>query len=212
MAVRTTPTATDALAERKKILEENTLLVQQRDTLRREVGQWIEAKNAVMEYMKVLGVNTVEKERLGELLSSDFMEQREALRYEIRELEKKCASRQAEVNGILEYKNALDNDIETRRQRIVVLDGDIEHKLLWFQTEHRDNAERIKSQTNELGLLSAQLASIRSEMQDTKRAISDKTEWMLSEEKRLATRARDLAIYENRIRKAAQLAKVDVVL
>ena len=75
MVVASTPTATDAWVERKKILDGNALLIQTRDSLMHEVAQWQPVLKAVREEVAAHLQLPDLTQRIDSLLSTKLMEQ-----------------------------------------------------------------------------------------------------------------------------------------
>src|SRR5665213_1346032 len=149
MQVHSTPTAADAWADRKNILDGNALLKQQRDTLLREVAQWQPVLHAIKaEVAAHLNVAEVAPD-LNALLSTKLMEQRDELQGQIdaktsriEDLkvqetvkEKDMAAKDAQVGAKTAHLATLQADIDQYAKSAVVVRTAHEQAVLAAQTE-----------------------------------------------------------------------------
>lgn len=211
MSVRTTPTASDANLERKKIQDEIALLKQTRDTTRRECEQWASAKEAIRCELEAKTGLILSTEEYDAILSLDLKKQRDDLVVTLNTL-----------NSSIEEKTRIENtltaSIEALESREAILITNVEN-LKKDEDLHKrsagaaraDHSDASVKKLTELGELDRQIGTARA-MLDTITAEQDeKRPWILQEEARLARKASDLAIYETRIRKMAVAAGLDPV-
>lgn len=211
-SVRSTPTATDALAQRKKILAEVSELTQKRDTVQREYLVWASALAAVKDDLKNKKVSVATEEEIKKVATLSAHKQRDTLQRDIRALEQRKTLKEAELDGLSILRDKVEKEILAKTAQNTALGGEIERKQAWFKTEHADNVAHIEGMRKELEDITVRVEQAREEIRDIDRKVSEKTEWILQEEKRLVTKGRDLAIYENRIRKAAEKVGIQIIL
>lgn len=194
-----TPTATDALRDRKQILDENALLIQQRDLLKMEVMQYQGALSAVVEELKAKGALSESHIGVHNTVMGILTEQRgDALR-KVVSLEGHHGKLTDEI-PILEAKKAsLTQEISDHEKKRELMEGEASQvatdhnaKKASLDRELAGISEDLKIKKDELSTATTELATAREE------AVQKKA-WMLAEEKRLALKGRDLAIYEERL-------------
>lgn len=211
MSVRNTPTAADALLERKKINDEIAILTQKRDTARRECEQWASAKEAIRLELAAKTGLVFSTEQYDKLLSLDLKKQREEIRTSIEELERSHATKKlshtdimAAVNVATELKEKIEKNIETLK-----VDEGFHKKAA--EVARLDHLEAKESKEKVLGEIDKKIADANKLLQAINTEREEKQPWILQEETRLARKASDLAIYEARIRKMAVAVGLDPV-
>jgi len=212
MAVRTTATVGDALAQRKKILAEVTELTQKRDTAEREYRLWADALTAVKAELKAKGLTTIGSDEINKLVAEKLQQTRKELQDDVRTLEGDREKKKAELKGLAEHSDRIGKEIDAKKTQKLVLEGDITEKKNWYRGEHSTNTRRIVLKQKELAETETKLKEALQRIGDIERKEAELTELRLSEETRLATKGRDLAIYEARIRKAAAQVGIEINL
>ncbi len=201
--INSTPTAVDANEERKRILAEVTLLKQERDTARRECTQWIEARDAVKgEVAAHLGLLKLTKDH-DAMLSTTLLAKRDAIRNEIGVLEGQRNARKLEEDNLIadiSKKVAVQADLERKQAD---LKADIDKHTTVAKEAHREHEKNKEQKSAEIAALEKKLADAKSELDRIKNEGDGIEKKNRDEDIRLATKGRDLAIYEARIREAA---------
>lgn len=198
----TTPTAADALAERKVILEGNSALLVLRDTLQQDVDRLQPVLVVIKEEIKASGA-LPELTRLQDAyLAAELAPKRQKAQQELDAVEKRIRDKQAEEgasNGRILANKAI-------AAGHVAAIATLEQTHLEYAQKARDSRERHASMMNtyqaELMQIEVQLMEARKSLAKTQEEEKGLLEHRSSEELRLATKGRDLAIYEERIRKA----------
>lgn len=205
--MNTTPTAADANEERKAILAEVSLLKEDRDTARRECTQWISARDAVKaEMAAMLGLTALTKEH-DTLLSTALLAKRDALRSEVEGLTAARESMEAEATKSTNYAWSKKEEISTLEAKVAELTAHTNHHLGAAKSARHEHLKAKEERDSEIGALEVKLAEKRAELERIRREGEDIESKNRDEDIRLATKSRDLAIYEARIREAA--GKVD---
>ena len=210
--VPSTATATDALQDRKKILDENAALLQQRETLQREVGGWEEARNAVRGELEAHSGLVLSTSEYGEKLDLALRKKKDDLKDEISTLTDTRDFRKNEVESLGRESLDKKTEVDSHNRTIEGLKGEISHhtnELVKKHREHHDFVENASAQTNSMLL---RIANAKTELEKINKEVADKTEWIMAEEKRLGNKGRDLAIYEGRIRKAAEAVNMEIII
>lgn len=209
MQVHSTPTAADAMLDRKRILDENAVHIQTRDTTLREIAQWQPVLAAIKAEVSALTGVPDAAHKANELLSTTLMEQRDVLQRQIDEktavlndLDVADRTRKAEAE-------AADKALATVQATIATLKGEAaKHEDLTraAKEEHEANKSRINS---EIGPLRNDLEQARNHLAGVKIEEEVLLNNRLAEDARLARKGADLAIYEARVRKLAAAAGLD---
>lgn len=210
MQVSSTPTSTDALIERKKILDENALLRQQHDILKRQCDELNIAKEEVRieldkKYKSIDSATDIHK-KVSKIIEDENTllytknynayrvylskkENEEALIKSIEEKEKKASYITDRIESLQKEKDEIETLYKNLRQ---------EHEL------------KIESRKKELNDIETKTSDFKIILDADKKNHADKEQWIIAEESRLAQRASDIRIYEARIRKMATIAGIEL--
>ena len=207
--VAETRTQTDAYLEQRKVREGNAVLVQQRDTLMREIAQWQPVLHAIREEIAAhLGLPEITQE-LDALLSTQLMEKRDALQREIDE--KTAKGQDLDVQNQLKEKQvtAQDATIEAKTALVATLstDADKYHRLA--VAAHADHSDALLKAQNELVPAQEAVLQARNHLTGVQLEEEVLLQNRQAEDIRLAKKGGDLAIYEARIRKMAVAVGMD---
>lgn len=209
MTVRSTPTAADAMLERKKILDGNAILVQERDTLKRDLS------NAQTD------LNQTRSERKAEESIRDDL--RRSNEVELREFESVHRGRSETVFALEVKETAISGRITLKESREAALDTAIQAKtdhhatLSEETTKYQSLTNTAKeAHTETMEMMQKQLLDATSKLIETEKSIEDtkiEEEGLLinrrAEDKRIARARGDLSIWEARIKKAAEAVGMD---
>lgn len=201
--VTATRTSTDAGLEQRQIREANALLVQQRDTILREISQWqpvlytIRAECAAHTDLPTL------RNKITESISIHLLERKDILQREIDEKEARKGDLTLRVSQLdqqaIEKEGALAAKT-TQLEGLKTETAQWEEKGRSAQTAHQSAKEGMEK---ELGELVPQVEQARNHLAGVKLEEEVLLQNRQAEEIRLSTKSRDLAIYEGRIREAA---------
>lgn len=201
--VPSTPTATDALLARKEILEGNAVLLHERDTLSQEVAMWEHVLAVIREEVKATGA-LPELTRLQDAaMVSELGPRRKKAQQELDQQESRIGANQHLIT-------AQTAKIEAQRQQMTANDRQI--TVLRDKRQTHEEATRVAREThattsNELQTaLMAHMVKMdeaKKALQSTENEEQELRRMRATEEMRLGTKGRDLAIYEARIREAA---------
>lgn len=203
----TTATASDAWVARKELLDSNAILVQQKDTLLREVAQWQTVRDAIREEIAAHVGLPVLTETLHNMLSTTLMEQRDALRQEIEEKTQKSEDMDVRNTVLTKQISEKEGAIQAKIDRVATL---AQEESEW--TSKRDAAREehnrdVEAMQNKRALVLEELNQATNHLTGVKIEEEVLLQNRTNEEMRLSQKSRDLAIYESRIREAA--AKMD---
>jgi chromosome segregation ATPase len=207
-----TATAADANFERKAILAEIAALTLKRDELRWETDRWEQARNAVQEHLVANRGLVLTADDVKDVILRDLHGKREELRKTVSGLQdaKDSLERDVKVAGA----SLLDlRDKETKLSaRLAKTKADTESAIHIFNEHTRKANDHISSTSSQVEDLDKKLALGRIELQAIRKEVVDRNAKFMEEERRLATKARDLTIYETRIRKAAAEIGMDITI
>lgn len=202
-SVADTRTHADAHLEQRQLREGNAVLVQQRDTLLREIGQWQPVLHAIREEIaKHLDIPVLTATLEG-LLSTSLLEKRDALQREIDE--KTATSQDLDVKNEVKAKALTSHDatIGAKEARVALLKAE-EEKHQGLALKAAQSHEKAKAEAEkELPLLLEATAQARNHLAGVQLEEEVLLQARRDDEMRLSRKSRDLAIYEDRIRVAA---------
>jgi chromosome segregation ATPase len=211
-SVSKTPTATDANLERKKILEEVTQLIQQRDLLRMETQGWNEARNAVRGELEANTGLVLSTGEYDDRLSTELRKKRKSIQEEIDKLSQIREFRKNEVVSLERESINKKTEADSHKKTITALKNEIDRQSVELTRKKRESEEFVDKNDRETNGMILRLDNARTELTKINKEVKDKTTWIMTEEKRLGNKGRDLAIYENRIRKAAEKINLEIVI
>lgn len=209
MTVRSTPTAADAMLERKKILDENALHIQTRDTTLREIAQWQPVLADIRTEIAALTDGTDTVLQVHQLLSTKLMEQRDSLQRQVDEKTARLNDLDVAERTRSKEAETADKALATVQARITILKAEAathENLTRAAKEEHEANKARIAS---EIAPLRNDLEQARNHLAGVKIEEEVLLNNRMAEDARLARKGTDLAIYENRMRKFAAAAGMD---
>ena len=212
MQVASTPTATDAWLERKKILEGNALHIQTRDNILRELAQYQPVLAAIKaEVAAHLNLAEISPD-IHALLSTKLMEHRDALNKQIDE--KRAISQDLDAQTLLKQK-ALIGAQGTADNAQSILKG-LQDEVAKYQgllekTRSEHQSTLIETQ-NQIAPVVEELSQARNHLHSTQLEEEVLLQSRQAEDIRLANKGRDLAIYESRIREAAAKVNMDIIV
>lgn len=209
MQVPSTPTAADAMLDRKRILDENTVHVQTRDTLLREIAQWQPVLEAIKaEIAASLGLPEI-THKAHEMLSTKLLEQRDEIQRQIDV--KTAAVNDIDVQNTLKLRESAASEaaIETTRKTIAALKEDQEkHEGLTRSAKEGHETQKLQIQS-EIEPVKMELEQARNHLSGVRLEEEVLLNNRQQEDIRLARKGADLAIYEARVRKLMLAAGMD---
>lgn len=204
--VADTRTGTDAYLEQRKVREDTALLVQQRDTLLREISQWqpvlytIRAECAAHTDLPTL------RNKINESISIHLLEKKDAIQAEIN---KKTADNEdigIKNTLLLKKGDELDASVASKTTHLEGLKSEAAQWEQKAREAHQTHDNAMQKAQNELPPMLEALSQARNHLSGVQLEEEVLLQNRQAEEIRLATKSRDLAIYEARIREvAAQL-------
>lgn len=210
--VPTTTTATDANLERKKILQENTLLIQSRDTLRRETEGWQEARDAVRGELEARTGLVLSTGEYDNRLSTELRKKRDEITIDISHLEKLKDFKRNEIARLDKTTVEQKTDISKKEKAKQKLQAEIALEAAEFKKTHKVHIDEIEEASLQSQKVNKALLKARGELAKIEKEAVEKKSWIMAEEKRLGLKGRDLAIYEGRIRKAAEAVNMEITI
>lgn len=203
MSIATTPTAADALAERKAILEGNKALIVERDTLRQEVEMLQPVLAAIKEEIRSSGA-LPDLTRLQDVAAAAALAPKR--QKALQELDMACMRGNARklVVALQDSKIRANNAIlaaqEQRIQTLIATAVDHEHQTRAAREKHAGVLNDLQVELSQMHL---QVVEAKKSLADTQAEDQATKAFRASEEIRLARKATDLDIYEARIRERA---------
>lgn len=201
--VPSTPTAVDALAERKRILDDNALLIQRRDKLREACGYYDAALAAVKEELEARHGADLTRDEISAVIDRAMATKEAEHQARFDDLVRREQTISSSVTELERKRLALGTTIEKNRKEVAKIDQEREeaiethNKVLKRIHAERDHAQNEHAQA--VGLFVAK----RKEMAQAEADFTARERDLVERERKAAQKGRDLAIYEDRIRKAA---------
>lgn len=205
--VDTTRTHADAHLEQRQVREDTALLVQQKDTLMREIAHWQPVLTAIRaQIAEHLHLPEVTKD-IDKVLFGELAQKRDELH---KEIEGKTAVRDgldADIEAKRKVNEGHDADIGVKERRLEELKGEIERHTGMTSAAVGDHATKSEELKKDIERLEREKVDATASLINVKRDEEILLANRVNEDIRLAAKGRDLAIYESRIRVAA--AKFD---
>lgn len=210
MQIATTPTSTDALLERKEILEGNKALIRARDVLQQEVDRLQPVLFAIKEEIKatraVPDITRLQDIALAGELGPKRKEAQTALdAIEARRMVIEPLVDEQEVK-IIRNKGAIAKQEET----IKILNDDREKAEKATAVARETHATTMEGLTAQRTEAEGHVATAKKSLEATQTEEDELKKTRASEDIRLSNKGRDLAIYEVRIRKQAAAAGIEL--
>ncbi len=204
MKIPSTPTASDALLERKKILEENAILIQQRDTLRQEVEGLRVSRDQEKEVI-------TKNQEGAHAQHAVLLENYNTLKLQNESFTRVNDELQQRVEKLSQEKSALDKTIDemkiergTMAEKIEVVRRDLQHAIS-EKTKFENTANLAKSVLQiDLQALEKNIQEANTLLAETEETERSAKQRVYEEDQRISTQLRDLRIYAQRIAKLAQ--------
>lgn len=207
-AVATTPTATDALLERKKILDENAVLVQELDKKRRELSDVEEAlARSKKEHAELTEQHIPQAKKELEDMHADHGRHTSRIQKEVDGHEKRRDDMKAQADDAEARRDKALGEINVVAAELVELElktNEIKEKR---KTEGDAHEKEMADHHASLSAVKTELAKATETLAATRKEDAETKEKNLAEEKRLTTKKRDLDIYHQRLE--AEGKKID---
>lgn len=205
--VSSTPTATDAMLERKQILDENAVLKQNRDRMRDEHDLYAAALTMIREKFEAMVGREAPVEDILAMLKENFRQKKQDLTADIAVHESRLGSLKTDVASLAKTATDTQDTIDAKTGELAQIEARIaDRKIIMAGDESRHTGLMVDLNV-ELAKTKEELAAAQALLDTTNKDHLEKTAWILKEEVRLSRRARDIAIYEGRILAAGK--KVD---
>ena len=201
MQVPTTPTFSDSMLEHRKLKEDIAVLKIQKTKEEGEFKQWAEAKKVIESEFGALVNLDQTKEEISHMLIQSLISQKDGL---VKEIEIHNTKKEKVISEKIQHASedaALTSKIETKTIQLKGIESNIEQKTREFNTTHSNNSSIIESENKTLALIKQEKVSASTELEMIREEVRVKTDFILKEEVRLGIKARDLAIWEGRIRR-----------
>ncbi len=204
MPVPSTPTATDALLERKKILEENAALIGRGDRAREETALWEIALAAVKKQFATATDAELDMDTLLGTLHENFTQKKETLQKEIdgHTLRRDTAKADAEDNE--KRRDTAKTELEKAQKTSDELDTSIHSRRAGMREEERSHNEKITFAAAQLSTTKSELDAATAKLEAIRKEDAETIAKNIAEETRLSRRANDLLIWEGRVRKMGE--------
>lgn len=189
------------MLEHKKLKEDIAMLKRQKETEEREFKQWAEAKKVIESEFGALVDLDQTKEEISHMLIQSLIKQKDELTKEIGDhAEKRDRIVREKITHASEVVS-LTSQIESKSTQLKKVEQEISQKTGEFNSVHSKNSADIESDNKVLSLLRQEKESTSKELEMIREEVKIKTDFILKEEMRLGVKARDLAIWEGRIRR-----------
>jgi chromosome segregation ATPase len=194
-----TATAADANEQRKAILAEVALLAQKRDLLRDEHELYARANSAVKEQFKALTNAEMPVHEVSAILKENFRQRRVDLSTEINQYEGNRDLLKNEVSTLQRNKDAVVADLDVKTAELAAIEAKIPDRRAVMREEERQYTDILLGLQQKIGSVQRDNEKITTDTESKRKEYAEKTAWILKEEMRLATKTRDIAIYEGRV-------------
>lgn len=210
--VADTRTSIDANLERRLLREGNALLVQERDTLIRETNLWETALARVREAIGAhMGAGKTVKD-FANLMAISLHEQRGQMQKDVDELAARKDVLSPEVMTLETRKASLAADLALHEEIARKARQDRDDAVKAASEARESTASQLNVHQNTLVDAEVKVEQAKKELEATKNENAAMRAKWVAEETRLATKDRDLAIYEDRVRQAGAKVGVNVIL
>lgn len=201
--VQSTPTAADALEQRKTILAENAGFVRDRDRAKAECHEWEAARDAVKAEMGAInGLSQVTRE-VDQAIAERLSGNRAAKQKELDDLNASIEAKKAEITANDMTITSQTATIVEQGKALETIKANTATHVEALHTAKDDHSKFLEKAGTEQAVVTTELTTSRKEIDDNRKERLDYEAHVRDEDKRLATRGADLAIYENRIRRQA---------
>ena len=204
MITPSTPTAADALADRKRILDENAGYVSRRDTAKAEALRW----EGVVEQAKRELANIEDLTRTaisnGQHVEESISERRKELEGLIVRMESRLAATEEAIRKADDDLSAKSRHLDAADEQLAELKREIGRHVIITQDAHAEHESGRLERLAAIEALDGQILAKKAELEGMEGSQRAREDALTAKEERLIEKEANLHIYEARVNRLAR--------
>lgn len=198
-----TATATDALAERKKILEGNAKLIQERDLIETDLKMLRSVSDALHQSINAMHGTTLTTREIADKFSADLIARKDELRRDINDSETRLETAKSELSRHTTLVDDKKKEVAGHEAHLNIVRQEVANTTAVANAAKTEHEKNKVTQGEELSSLRSMILSASASLEAIRKEEADLKAFRVAEDIRLANKDHDLAVWEGRIRKAA---------